>query len=51
MDVLHVRTKSLVDLLLQGSGIVLDVHQIPKGIIVSSAAIRHHTGSAESLSA
>ena len=30
---------------------MLHVHQIPKGIIVSSAAPRHHTGSAECLSA
>lgn len=38
-------------LTLRSPGKVLDVHQIPKGIIVSSAAPRHHTGSAECLSA
>ena len=35
----------------QGSEKALDVHQIPNGVIVSSAALQHHTGSVECLSA
>lgn len=35
----------------QASEKALDVHQIPNGVIVSSAALQHHTGSVECLSA